>query len=69
MPEEIHRVLTDQVSSLLLCPTETAVNNLEKEDFPCKAIAKLRQQIVNIGDVMFDAVLCYREIANIEINL
>ena len=27
MPEEINRVLTDRVSSLLLCPTETAVNN------------------------------------------
>ena len=27
MPEEINRVLTDRVSSLLLCPTEIAVNN------------------------------------------
>ena len=28
MPEEINRVLTDHVSALLLCPTETAVANL-----------------------------------------
>jgi UDP-GlcNAc3NAcA epimerase len=33
MPEEINRVLTDRVSSLLLCPIEIAVNNLEKEGF------------------------------------
>jgi UDP-GlcNAc3NAcA epimerase len=69
MPEEINRVLTDRVSSLLLCPTETAVNNLEKEGFPYAAITKLRQQIVNVGDVMFDAVLYYRERALKDVNL
>ncbi len=69
MPEEINRVLTDRVSSLLLCPTETAVNNLEKEGFPYEAITKLRQQIVNVGDVMFDAVLDERERALKEVNL
>jgi len=69
MPEEINRVLTDRVSSLLLCPTKTAVNNLEKEGFPYKAIAQLQQQIVNVGDVMFDAVLYYRERAKKEVNL
>jgi len=31
MPEEINRVLTDHVSSLLFCPTEIAAQNLEKE--------------------------------------
>jgi len=69
MPEEINRVLTDRVSSLLLCPTKTAVNNLEKEGFPYKASAKLQQQIVNVGDVMFDAVLYYRERAKREVDL
>jgi len=28
MPEEINRVITDRVSSLLLCPTQKAVENL-----------------------------------------
>jgi len=33
MPEEINRVLTDHVSDILFCPTETAVDNLENEGF------------------------------------
>jgi UDP-GlcNAc3NAcA epimerase len=37
MPEEINRVLTDRVSALLLCPTETAVSNLRREGFPFQA--------------------------------
>ncbi|MBF4238189.1 UDP-N-acetylglucosamine 2-epimerase, partial [Vibrio anguillarum] len=31
MPEEINRILTDQVSDLLFCPTDTAVQNLNNE--------------------------------------
>ena len=73
MPEEINRVLTDRVSSLLLCPTQTAVNNLQHEGFPFPAIASnvthAPQRIVNIGDVMYDAVLYYRERAIQQINL
>lgn len=33
MPEEINRILSDHVSSLLLCPSMTAINNLRKENF------------------------------------
>ena len=67
MPEEINRVLTDRVSALLLCPTETAVNNQRKEGFPNRTIGKRQQNIVN--DIMFDAVLHYRKRALKEINL
>ena len=33
MPEEINRIISDQISSLLLCPTKTAVENLKAEGF------------------------------------
>jgi UDP-GlcNAc3NAcA epimerase len=73
MPEEINRVLTDRVSSLLLCPTQTAVNNLQHEGFPFSAMGTNQthapQRIVNIGDVMLDAVLYYRERAKEQISL
>ena len=34
MPEELNRVLTDHASDLLLCSTETAMRNLEREGVP-----------------------------------
>ena len=49
MPEEINRVLTDHLSGLLLCPTETAVANLRREG--------IVDGVHNIGDVMYDAAL------------
>lgn len=33
MPEEINRVLTDHISSILICPTEASVGNLRREGF------------------------------------
>jgi UDP-GlcNAc3NAcA epimerase len=69
MLEEINRILTDRISDLLLCPTETAVNNLKREGFPNRTIGKRQQHIVNVSDVMFDAVLYYRERAQKEVNL
>lgn len=64
MPEEINRALTDRISSLLLCPTETALNNLCKEGYPFNY-----QRIENVGDVMFDAALFYKHRAKKEIDL
>jgi UDP-GlcNAc3NAcA epimerase len=49
MPEEINRVLTDHLSALLLCPTETAVANLRAEGIVAG--------VHDIGDVMYDATL------------
>lgn len=57
MPEEINRILTDRVSQWLFCPTETAVKNLEKEG----ATHWPKAQVHNVGDVMYDAALFYRE--------
>jgi len=51
MPEEINRVLTDHVSDILFCPTETAVKNLANEG--------ISVGIYLVGDVMYDCVLFY----------
>lgn len=54
MPEEINRILTDRISDLLCCPTETAIRNLQNEGFN-----NLPIQIVKNGDIMKDAVAYY----------
>jgi len=58
MPEEVNRILTDRVSSILFCPTDTAIENLKKEGFEnydCK--------IVKSGDVMQDGAQFYKNLA------
>lgn len=54
MPEEINRILTDRISSLLYCPTDTAVNNLEKEGYK-----NFDSRVLLVGDVMYDAAIFY----------
>lgn len=56
MPEEINRIVTDRISDLLSCPTNTAINNLEKEGF-----SNLPITIEKHGDIMKDAVTFYGE--------
>lgn len=58
MPEEINRILTDRISDLLCCPTETAIKNLHYEGFD-----NLPTQIVKNGDIMKDAVEFYSKIS------
>jgi len=58
MPEEINRIVTDQLSTLLFAPTETAVRNLQREG--------ITDGVHNFGDVMYDAVLTHRELATIQ---
>lgn len=53
MPEEINRILSDRISTLLFCPTETAVRNLQAEG--------VRKGVHNVGDVMYDVALFYRD--------
>ena len=38
MPEEINRVVADQLSDLLLCPTDLAIENLRKEGLDERAV-------------------------------
>ena len=49
MPEEVNRVLTDHVSDMLFCPTQTAVKNLAREG--------LTEGVHLVGDVMHEALL------------
>jgi UDP-GlcNAc3NAcA epimerase len=57
MPEEINRLLTDQVSSLLFAPTEAAVANLAREGIEGESVHL-------VGDVMFDAALTFGDRAD-----
>jgi len=49
MPEEINRVLSDQVSTWHFIPSKIAKNNLEKEG--------IKDGIYEVGDIMFDLLL------------
>ncbi|PSM52611.1 UDP-N-acetylglucosamine 2-epimerase [Campylobacter blaseri] len=62
MPEEVNRILTDRVSNLLFCPTDTAVKNLKNENFPFNTL-NFRQEIYKVGDVMQDGAMFYRNFA------
>ena len=55
MPEELNRVLADHASDLLLCSTQTAVDNLRREG--------LSNEVHLVGDVMADVSLAFRDIA------
>ena len=68
MPEEVNRILTDRVSDILFCPTKIAVENLKKEGFPFYT-ANGEQKIVNVGDVMQDGALFYKQFAKKPSNL
>ncbi len=59
MPEEINRLLTDHLSTFLFCPTNQAVKNLAKEGIKDSN----RRPVKKVGDVMYDSILYYSEIA------
>lgn len=50
MPEEFNRILTDQLSDLLLTPSADADDNLAREGIP-------KDRIVRVGNVMIDSLL------------
>jgi len=52
-PEEINRVLTDRISTLLMCCTETAVTELAQEG--------RTENVFLTGDLMYDALVFYQE--------
>ena len=56
MPEEINRIVTDRLSSLLFCPTQTAVDNLKSEG--------VTEGVHLTGDVMLDATRFFADAAS-----
>lgn len=56
MPEEVNRVLTDHVSSVLFCPTFQSVGNLKSEG--------ITEGVFHVGDVMYDACLYAKNKSN-----
>jgi UDP-N-acetylglucosamine 2-epimerase (non-hydrolysing)/UDP-GlcNAc3NAcA epimerase len=61
MPEELNRVLADHASDVLLCSTETAVRNLEREG--------VAGDVHLVGDVMADVSLAFRDVAEERSNV
>lgn len=54
MPEEVNRIVTDRLSSLLLCHCEEAVDNLASEGIG-------RESVHMIGNTMIDSLLRLRD--------
>jgi UDP-N-acetylglucosamine 2-epimerase len=52
MPEELNRVLTDHLSDFLLCPSQTALDNLAREG--------VAGRVALVGDVMVDVALLFQ---------
>lgn len=61
MPEEINRITTDRISDLLLVPSQNAMHLLENEG--------LAESSKFVGDVMFDSILFYQQMAEDKCSL
>lgn len=67
MPEEVNRIVCDQLSSILFTPTETGYQNLIREGFgDSKATFSdgRRRLVCKSGDVMYDNSLYFSTIAD-----
>jgi len=64
MPEEINRVVCDQLSTILFAPTQTAVDNLQKEGVPMR-----NQKVVLSGDVMYDNSMYFSAMADVQSDI
>lgn len=49
MPEEINRIVTDQLSDILFCPSSHSMDQLKKEG--------ITRNVYDVGDVMYDALI------------
>ena len=66
MPEEINRIVCDQLSSICFAPTQTAVDNLRREGFmesPATFLHDKKRRVCNCGDVMYDNSIYFSTLA------
>ncbi|MBP6460360.1 MAG: UDP-N-acetylglucosamine 2-epimerase (non-hydrolyzing) [Crocinitomicaceae bacterium] len=67
MPEEINRILSDHISTLLFCPTSTAIENLKNEGFSLENNGKAtidNPQTYLCGDIMYDNSLYFSKVSD-----
>lgn len=53
MPEEINRVITDHLSSILFAPSNTAIK--------CLSYEGINSSVYNVGDVMYDSLMLAKQ--------
>ena len=66
MPEEVNRIVCDQLSSICFSPTQTGIDNLKREGFmdsPAKFRNGKGRLVVNSGDVMYDNSMYFATLA------
>lgn len=61
MPEEINRVLTDQLSTLLFCSSRRAMKNLCREG--------IKKNVFHVGDLLYDACLQAKQLIDSKTNV
>ena len=67
MPEEVNRIVCDQLASICFAPTQTAVDNLRHEGFmDSRATFKggKHRRVCNCGDVMYDNSIYFASMAH-----
>lgn len=72
MPEEINRILSDHISTLLFCPTQTAIDNLVKEGFSLSTENKPsvdNPHVYLCGDIMYDNSMYFSKISDVKSSI
>ncbi|MBN4072751.1 UDP-N-acetylglucosamine 2-epimerase (non-hydrolyzing) [Crocinitomix catalasitica] len=72
MPEELNRILCDERSTLLFCPTKQAIVNLEAEGFTSGnsgPYTKDNPRIYHCGDIMYDNSIHFATVSDQNSNI
>ena len=72
MPEEVNRIVCDQLSSICFSPTQTGIDNLKREGFmnsPAKFKNGKGRLVINSGDVMYDNSMYFASLAEEKSNI